>query len=1023
MRKNYSKKYALLLTFVLMSFMAFAQSGGVTGKVVDETNQPLVGVAVSVDGTTIGASTDVNGNYTIHLNAGTYTVTAKFIGYISLKQTVTVQNSVVTVNFALQPQNTALNEVVVIGYGTVKNKDLTGSVATVTSKDFDQGSITTPEQLIQGKVAGVNVTSNSGAPGAGSTITIRGGASISGGNDPLIVLDGVPLAPDGIAGAANPLDLINPNDIESFNILKDASAAAIYGNRASNGVIIINTKKGQSGKPVLNFSSQVTDGTLPSEAPVLSPAQFRSFVNTYGDAAQIAQLGTANTDWQKQIYQNAISTDNNLSLSGKGGSTSYRVALGHTDNEGILKTTSLQRTTLSVNVSPSLLNDHLKINFNFKDAQVNQRFANEGGVISDAVQFNPTVPVKSTDPRFAPYGGYWAWTDSTSQNGLKSLAPINPVALLEQNNNRSSVNRVIASLAIDYRLHFFPDLHANVNMSYDRSHGTGYDYIPANAASNYEDYKDPNTGNLLSGSQSAYNQVETNELFEGYLSYTKNVKSIKSNFNVIAGYAIQDFTNTNYYNFYSQGGLYYTNTFSNGEINPLPVYNYPYYTNENIMTSLYGRFIYNYDEKYYLTASVRDDNSTKFAPATRTGIFPSAALAWRISNEDFLKGGNVLSNLKLRLEYGVTGNQEGVQDYDYLAQYSLSNSSARYAFGNTYYQLYRPGAYFPGRTWETTHSTNVGLDYGFFNERLTGTVDYFYNLTSHLLATIEQPAGANFSNQIVGNVGNMESDGLEFAIAAKIINQKDITWNVNFNISFNHNKITNLTAITNPAFAGIAVGGISGGTGNYIEVDQPGYARGTFLAYQQVYGSNGKPLDGVFVDQNGDGVINNQDLKHEESPDPKQTMGIASDFWFHKWNIGFSGRAELGNYVYNNVASATGISRNILNPLGILNNGSSDVLTSGLTGNGALDLLSDYYIQNGSFFRMDNMHIGYDFGHIIEGAGNLKVTFNVNNVFIITNYKGVDPEFTYTAITGAGIDNNSYPRPRTYTLGLNLSVQ
>jgi len=384
------------------------------------------------------------------------------------------------------------------------------------------------------------------------------------------------------------------------------------------------------------------------------------------------------------------------------------------------------------------------------------------------------VPVTSSDPSFAPYGGYWQWLDPSSQNGLKSLAPINPVSELYQNNNRSSVNRLIASIAIDYRLHFFPDLHANINASYDRSHGSGYDDIPANAASNYEDYKDPNSGALYSGSQSAYAQVEENRLFEGYLSYTKFVKSIKSNFNVIGGYSIQDFVSTTYDNFYSGNGLYYTSEFSNGVINPGSASDYPYYTNENILTSLYGRFIYNYDEKYYLTASVRDDNSTKFAPATRTGIFPSAALAWRISNEDFLKGNSFISNLKLRAEYGVTGNQEGVGDYDYLSQYSLSNSTARYAFGSTYYQLYRPSAYYPGRTWETTNSENFGLDYGFLNERITGTIDYYYNKTKNLLETIEQPAGANFSNQIIGNVGNMENDGLEFAVAAKIITEKDI---------------------------------------------------------------------------------------------------------------------------------------------------------------------------------------------------------------------------------------------------------
>jgi len=1024
MRKNYSKKYVLLCAFLMLSCMAFAQTGGIKGKVVDESNQPLPGSSVSIDGTTIGASVDVNGNYTIaHLKAGTYTVTAKFLGYLALKKSVTVENGIVTVDFNLQPQNTALNEVVVIGYGTIKSKDVTGSVATVTAKDFAGGAITTPEQLIQGKVAGVSITSNSGAPGAGSTITIRGGASINGGNDPLIVIDGVPLAPDGIAGAANPLSMINPSDIESFSILKDASAAAIYGNRASNGVIIITTKKGQSGKPVISFSTQISDATLPKEAPVLTAQQFRDYINSHDTTvAGIYRnlLGTASTDWQKQIYQKSISTDNNLSISGTTGKLPYRVSVGYTDDQGILKTTSLSRYTGSVNLSPSLFTDHLKVNFNFKGAQVKQRFANEDGVISSAVDFNPTVPVYGSGSQYAPYGGYWQWTDpNNTPSGLKSLAPLNPLGVLEQNDNESTVYRAIASLALDYKLHFFPDLHANVNLSYDGSRGSGFDNIPANAATNIDSYKDA-SGNYHSGSESKYKSVLENKLFEGYLSYNKNVKSIKSSFNLIGGYSIQDFKSTSYSNFYAGN----TNTkFADGTIDPRSAATYPFYINENIMTSFYGRLIYNYDEKYYLTASVRDDNSTKFAPSTRTGIFPSVALAWRISNEDFLKGNPVLSNLKLRLEYGVTGNQEGVGDYDYLAQYSLSNSTAQYPFGGTYYQMYRPGAYFPGRTWETTASTNIGLDYGFLSDRITGTIDYYYNKTKNLLENITQSAGTNFSNTIVGNVGNMENDGLELGITGKIIAQKDISWTANFNVSFNHNKITNLTAIPNPNYPGQAVGGVSGGTGNNIEIDQPGYARNTFFVYQQVYGTNGKPLDGVFVDRNHDGIINNQDLYHDHSSDPKQIYGLSSDFNYRKWNLGFVARASVGNYIYNNVASATGIQRNIMNPLGILNNGSNDVLTSGLTGNGSNDLLSDYYIQNGSFLRMDNIHLGYNFGSFATWVSAFKVSFNVQNAFIITNYKGVDPELNYVGAGGGGIDNNFYPRPRTYSIGLNLSVR
>jgi len=1023
MRKNYSKKYVLLFAFIMMSFMAFAQTGGIRGKVLDENSQPLPGVAVSIDGTTVGSATDVNGNYTISgVKPGNYTVTARFIGYVAIKQTVTVVNSFIELNFNLKPESTSLNEVVVIGYGTQKSKDITGSIATVSAKDFNQGAITTPEQLIQGKVAGVSITSNSGSPGSGSTITIRGGASINGGNDPLYVIDGVPLAPDGIAGAANPMDLINPNDIESFTILKDASAAAIYGNRASNGVIIITTKKGQPGKPVVNFSTQLSVGTLPKEAPVLSPAQFRQYVTANGDAAQIAELGTASTDWQKQIYQTAVSTDNNLSVSGTAGKLPYRVGVEYANQNGILKTTDLQRYALSVNLNPSLFTDHLKINFSFKGSQVDQRFVNEGGIISDAVSFNPTVPVTSANPLYAPYGGYWQWTDPSASNGLKALSPLNPVGLLNQNDNQSTVYRVISSLALDYKFHFFPDLHANINLAYDGTRGSGYDNIPTDAASNYESYKSTTTGTLYSGDNSKYKSQYTNKLFEGYFSYSKDVKSIKSHFDAVAGYSIQDFVNASIDNFYYANGLYYNSTFA-GVLNPTSTYNYPYYINENIMASFYGRFNYNYNQLYYLTASVRSDNSTKFAPGTRTGTFPSAALAWKINNEDFLKGSTTISTLKLRLEYGVTGNQEGVGDYEYLSQYSLSNVNAQYAFGNQYYYLYRPGAYYPGRTWETTNSSDIGLDYGFLNDRITGTVDYYYNKTKNLLETEGQPALSNFGNQIVGNIGNMENDGLEFSIAGKLINTKDVAWTANFNVSFNHNKITNLTAIPNPNYPGTAVGGISGGTGNYIEIDEPGYARNSFFAYQQVYGSNGKPLDGVFVDRNGDGQINNADLYHDYSPDPKQIFGLSSDFRYQKWNIGFVARANLGNYIYNNVASSTGISRNILNPLGILNNGSTDVLASGLTGNGALDLLSSYYIQNGSFLRMDNIHIGYNFGKIFNNAGDLKLTANVQNVFIITDYKGVDPEIPYTGASGAGIDNNFYPRPRTYVLGLNLNLK
>jgi iron complex outermembrane receptor protein len=1017
MRKNYSKKYVLLCVFVMMSVIAFAQTGSIKGRVLDETSQPLPGSSVTIDGTTIGATTDVNGNYTISgVKAGNYTVTAKFIGYSDLKKTVTVSSGTVTLNFGLQPQNTGLNEVVVVGYGTVKKKDLTGSIATVSQKDFNQGAITTPEQLIQGKVAGVSVISNSGAPGAGATIRIRGGASVNGSNNPLYVIDGVPLDnpinPDGtsrISGVQDPLSLINPNDIESVSILKDASAAAIYGNRASNGVIIITTKKGQSGKPQINFSTQFSVSKLTKEASVLSPDQFREYIKQQAtapsDAVYLNQLGTANTDWQKQIYQTALSTDNNLSISGTAGKLPYRVSVGYTNQDGILKTSSLERYTSAINLSPSLFTNHLKINFNFLGSQVKQRFANQGA-IGSAASFNPTDPVYSGN---SAYGGYYESLSPASGNpeNLNTLAARNPLGLLEQENNRSTVYRAITNLSLDYKLHFFPDLHANVNLSYDGANGQGYDIIPATAASQYPGSQDAN-GVIQRGNNSKYKSVIGNSTLEGYLSYAHDFKSIKSHVDAVAGYSTQTFSTT---------ATNYLSYFSNGEYKPNSLFNYPTDLQKNELASLYARVNYSYDSKYLLTGTIREDVSTKFAPGIRTGYFPSVAGAWVISNEDFLKNNRVVSNLKLRLEYGVTGNQDGIGNYDYLSPYSLGNRAAEYEFGNgTYYQVYRPAAFYPGRTWESTATTNAAVDFGFLNDRITGSLDLYYRKTKNLLATINQPAGSNFGNQIVANVGNMQDKGLELSVNVKIIETKDLSWTAGVNATIDRNKITNLTAVPNPNFPGLPVGGISGGIGTTIQIDQVGYAKNSFYTYQQVYGTNGKPLDGVFVDKNGDGQINSADLSVAHSPDPQEYFGISSDVRVKRFNLGFSGRANFGNYVYNNFYSATGFRSNFLNPISLFN-GSTNVLETGFSGlNASNEYLSDYFVQNASFFRMDNIHIGYNFGRIFKNTGDLKISGNVNNAFIITNYKGVDPEVTN------GIDNNLYPRPRTYVIGLNLSL-
>jgi TonB-linked SusC/RagA family outer membrane protein len=725
MRKNYSKKYLLLCAFLMMSAMAFAQTGSIKGKVLDETSAPLPGAAVSIDGTTQGATTDGNGNFTINgVKTGNVTVTAKFLGYVALKKTVTVGNSATEINFSLKPDNQNLNEVVVIGYGTQKKKDLTGAITNVTSKDFQKGVITTPEQLIAGKVAGVSVISNSGAPGAGSQIRIRGGASLSASNDPLIVIDGVPISNNSISGAANPLSLINPSDIESFSVLKDASATAIYGNRASNGVILITTKKGKSGKPVIEFSSQYSLAKLSKETSVLSTDEFRNYVNAHGTAAQKAQLGTASTDWQKQIYQTGTTTDNNVSISGATKHLPYRVSVGYLDQNGILKTSSLQRVTGAINLSPSFLTDHLKVTLNAKGAQVKQRFANEGA-IGSAVSFDPTKPVYSGSKRF---GGYYEWLNDPvhpDTSSLKGLATLNPLGLLEEQQNKSTVYRSIGNLQVDYKFHFLPELHANVNLGYDISKGNGTIFIPDSAASNYR--KIPNTNKVLhGGANNTYKQTQSNKIFEAYLSYTKDLKNIKSHIEAIGGYSYQDFllTNYNFANFAADGTK---------QIGSDPTYAFD--KPENRLISVYGRLNYVFDEKYSLTGTVRRDGSSKFNPDKKFGTFPSVAFAWKIIEESFMKNSRVLSDLKLRVGYGVTGQQDGIGNYDYISYYNLSSNTAQYQLGNTFYNLYRPNGYYYQRTWEQTAATNVALDFGFLDNRITGTIDYYNRKTSKLLQT------------------------------------------------------------------------------------------------------------------------------------------------------------------------------------------------------------------------------------------------------------------------------------------------
>ncbi len=991
------KKTLAAMLFAIISISVYAQDRTVTGKVTDaKDGAPLVAASVTIKGTKKGTTTAADGTFSIKVSNGTTTLVIASLNYVSKEAAIDAKS---VVNVSLSQSTDQLNDVVVIGYGTARKKDLTGSVVNVSSKDFNSGAISTPEQLIAGKVAGVSITSNSGAPGSGSTIRIRGGASLNASNDPLIVIDGMPIDGGGISGQANALALINPNDIESFSVLKDASASAIYGARASNGVILITTKKGKKGAMKVDFSTQFSLANVSKKADVFNADEIRNIVRSNGNSTYQSLLGGFRTDWQDQIYQTALSNDNNISISGAAKNMPYRLSLGNLDQTGVLKTDELKRTTVGVNLNPTLLDNHLTINLNYKLSSSSSRFADQGA-IGAATSFDPTQGVYGATKRF---GGFWEWFDPNSTTGLKSLSPKNPLGLLMQKQDNSNVTRQIASALVDYKVHFLPDLHVIVNTGLDIAEGKGTTVINDSAASSYNRYKDA-ANKFHGGSNNQYRQTRSNSYLNAYLNYAKDIKAIKSRLELVAGYEYQDYKSTNY-NF---SDLTYDKTV-------VTTPNYASSVPEYRLISYLGRANLNILNKYVLTASVRQDGSSKFNPDNRYALFPSAAIAWKLKEENFLKTSEVISDLKLRGSYGVTGQQDGIGYYDYISYYNLGSSTAQYQFGNSFYSIYRPNGYYYNRKWEQTATTNVALDFGLFDNRISGTVEAYNRTTTDLLNEINQPAGTNFSNKIVANVGSMENKGVEVTLNLQPVKTKTTTWDLSFNATYNKNKITKLTISDDPNYAGARYGGISGGTGNTILIQSVGYNRGSYFVYKQVYDAAGKPIDGLFADLNRDGIINEKDLYQYKGNDPQLFFGASSNLTYKKWNAGFVLRANVGNYMYNNVASSSGTLRNILNPIGYINNGSRDYLTSGFSGNGSNYYLSDYYVQNASFLRVDNINIGYNVGKVFHDKANLKINANVQNAFIITKYKGLDPE------VNGGIDNNFYPRPRTFVLGLNLN--
>ena len=1009
MNKNIKKMFQFFsgtVAVLLLSMAAIAQNV-VSGRVNDSKDaSPVPGVTVTIKGTKTSTQTIADGTYKLTAPAGATKLVFSSVGFAS--QEVSIGSSSTLVNLVATSQQ--LNDVVVVGYGSVRKKDVTGAVSVVSSKDFNKGVFASPEQLIAGKAAGVSVISSGGGPGTGSTIRIRGGASLNASNNPLIVIDGVPVDVDGgVKGAPSFLSTINPNDIESFNILKDASSTAIYGSRASNGVILITTKKGKKGKPEFNFSSLVSVSKLVKKVEVLTADQLRTLTNTNADGAAFRPfLGTANTDWQDQIYRTAMGTDNNFSVSGSLGKMPYRASVGHYYQDGIQKNNSLERVAASVNISPRFFDDHLRVDINIKGSNANSAYSPDG-LVGNALSFNPTQPIYSGNNR---YGGFYQYTQANNQpSGLRFGSPSNPVGLLNQNNHTAISQRSIGNALIDYKFHFLPDLHATLNLGYDISKGTENYYSNDSAVNSYKygGSVSPIDGKYHGGNLSKGHETNQNKLLEFYLTYGKDLKAINSRIDVVGGYAFQNFVKTvyNYRSYFVDG------TPTGTGVQP----NFPFDKPENTLLSYYGRVNYGYKGRYLLTGTIRTDASSRFPVNNRYGVFPSGAIAWKIKEESFMKNSTVFSDLKIRAAYGITGQQDGLSNYSSVINYFPTANNSQYQFVNTFYTGYTLAGYNRNIKWEQTATTNIGIDFGFFNNRLSGSVDAYIKNTTDLLNQVDVPGGTNPSNKFVSNVGSMENKGVELNINAQVIRKKDMSLDFGFNVSYNKNKITKLTFVADPTNPGNKYnpGASLPGTGSTLSINSVNQLRGAFYVYQQVYDASGKPIEDLFVDRNRDGVIGDKDLYHYKNADPTVFMGFNSNFSYKNWNAGFVMRASIGNYVYNNGAANNGRTSSIFtNNNTVLRNGSTDVLYTNFKGTSDKYFLSDYYVQNASFLKMDIINIGYSFGKVFHDKANLRVTANMQNVFTITKYAGIDPEISN------GLDNNFYARPRIISLGVNL---
>jgi iron complex outermembrane receptor protein len=1008
------KLWVTMAMLLMLSLPALAQKITVHGTVLDELGDAMIGATVMEKGTTNGTQTDLDGNYEIKVDPNAVLVFS-YVGYNPLEESVAGRT---TINVTLKENSTVLSDVVVIGYGTVKKQDATGSVAMVLPDEVEANIATSAQDLLTGASPGVVVTSSGGSPEGGATIRIRGGASLNASNDPLIVLDGVPLTNDGINGMANPLAMISPDNIESMTILKDASATAIYGSRASNGVIIITTKKGKSGRPQVNFSANVTVNNARKTWDVLSGDQYRQLITSYygENSNQAKALGTANTDWQNEVLRTSISHEYNLSVGGKAGFLPYRVSGSYTDNNGILKDSRMQRVTAGFNLTPTFFDGLLKVSANVKGYYIKNTFTDEG-CTGNAVDADPTRPVysnlasgNSSYPYL--YNGY-----SSSLLGYKwnTQGTINPLAQATDRDNTGSVYRSNGNLQVDYALHFLPDLHLNLNLGYDVTKAENDIYTAANSPTAWNSYNNDGSGTYYYSYE-----LLRNTLLDFYANYKKEVESIYSNFDIMAGYSWQRFdshgrNNATVYTTpgftVSDDGVLSVNESTVDQVGKTYNDNPAYYWNNGVLQliSFFGRFNYSFKDTYLLTFTLRDDGTSRFSKDNRWGLFPSVALGWKINNMPFME--NVRENMnefKLRLGWGQTGQQSVGGLFDYMPTYSVSQPGSYYPNmytgqnGQTAGLTYYPNGYNPDLKWETTTTWNVGLDMGWWNNRLNVSLDYYLRDSKDLLASVTVSPGAATTNVLTKNIGSLRNVGLEATISAKPIMTEDFTWTTSYNVAWNKNKITKLVSGQIMEVSESSMGS----TGMHCQVNTVGKAANSFYLYEQVYDEYGKPIEGCYVDQNGDGEINDEDRVIRHSRDPKVTMSWNNSFSYKGWDLSFSLRANIGNYVYNNVRAKRTFMSNTFTNSTLRNLVVNDVYFDNS------QYLSDYYLENAGFVRCDNITLGYTFENLFNNSLRLRLYGAVQNPFVITRYKGIDPE-VYN-----GVDNSTYPRPTSYTFGL-----